>query len=257
VVEVVFAGKGDATAWVRKHHITAEEARDHNTLVALMPSSMRRNIPMGDVLGAGDQWTIDGTADGEASADESGGAAKASAENESEDKTKSESEDGERMKAYGSGEVHVFKRPAVAGLAIPSAREQPASALRTSRDEKEKEKTGGSTIIRRGMAAMASPRTWLGKKDEKDGIRSFPLAFAFAFVLVIAVVVDSGLCVWACRAQECQRGARRAGRRSHTRPRTESDARGGGTRKRKRKKRKRRASRTARRRASGEAGASA
>ena len=177
MVEVVFA-KSDATAWVRKHHITAEEARDHNTLVALMPSSMRRNIPMGDVLGAGDQWTIDGT-DVEA-ADESSAAA--SKENESEDKAKSESEDGERMKAYGSGEVHVFKRPAVAGLAIPSAREQPASALRTYRDEKEKEKekAGGSTIIRRGMAAMASPRTWLGKKDDKDGFRSFSL-FRFRF----------------------------------------------------------------------------
>jgi hypothetical protein len=83
----------------------------------------------------------------------------------------------------------------VAGLEIPSPRDQPsnnASALRTSRGE---EKSSGSAIVRRGIA-MASPRNWLGKKEDKEGThthahahththartRPFPLPFVRSFL---------------------------------------------------------------------------
>jgi hypothetical protein len=165
VVEVVMSAD-NTQGWVRKHHITAEEAKDHNTLVALMPSSMRRNIPMGDLLSS-TQWTID---------DAPPTPEKSESETESESDSEKRGEERKRVSKstnstpHGSGEVDLvpFKKPTVGALSVPSPRDQ--SLLRTSSKDGP-DKSGG--FKRRGSAiaaVIASPRNWLGKKDDnKEG----------------------------------------------------------------------------------------
>jgi len=192
--------------WVRKCHISPEDAKDHNTLMALMPASIRKNIPWTDLLSP-DEWHIDdhkkakqgdgndsddsGSSEPEraSGAKSSSQAVKTKPHQEKEEKEEKEEEEEPHLEKKGKEkekrekrEKEPNKKDSSKAVKLKTDKKKTkmlksnsSETVKTNRQDKPK----APTIVRCGttLAGFASPRNWLsssskGELERKEGTGS-------------------------------------------------------------------------------------